>query len=332
MSVGIGMISTLSRHLTHRQIAVARVAVPAVGSYMPVNRSQSVARAIEALASRQFGVFSRDQALALGATRNTVEQRVETGAWCVVLPRIYRVAVVARSLRQHAMAATLWSAPDGLISHETAATLWPFEGIATEDVHLTVPVGRSLRSTKVTVHHTNDLLPADIGMRGPIPITSPLRTAIDLAGVVDANTLEIAIESALRRGVFTVGQLRWRAEALLGTGRRGSKELRELLARRDLGTTDSGWEVRTEQVLVAAGFAAPTRQYSIRANGKEIARADLAYPDARVIHEYDSDQWHSGTARRHRDAASRNRLRALGWTVIEVTPAQLRDAPTSSPR
>ena len=43
-----------------------------------------------------------------------------------------------------------------------------------------------------------------------------------------------------------------------------------------------------------------------------------------LVVEYDSDAWHTGVSRRHRDAEGRNRLRALGWTVLEVTPAQLR--------
>jgi very-short-patch-repair endonuclease len=221
------------------------------------------------------------------------------------------------------MAACLWSAPDGLVSHQAAAELWGLEGIATDRVHVTVTAGRSLRSDLVTVHHTKDLLPADVARRGPIAVTSPLRTAIDLAGVVTADALEIAIESALRRGLFSVGQLRWRAEALMGTGRAGSAALRGLIARRDLGRTESGWEVRTAQLLVAAGFPPPARQHSIRVEGKVIARVDLAYPESKLVLEYDSDQWHSGTSRRHRDAARRNELKALGWTVLEVTPAQL---------
>lgn len=290
-----------------------------------MNHTQCVERKIEALANGQFGVFARDQALELGATRRMIDYRVKHGAWTIVLPGVLRAAVVASSLRQQSMAACLWSAPDGLVSHQSAAELWGFEGITTDRMHVTLPAGRSLRSETVTVHHTTDLLPADVGRRGPIAVASSLRTAIDLAGVVTADALEIAIESALRRGLFSVGQLRWRAEALMGTGRAGSAALRDLIARRDLGRTESKWEVKTAQVLVTAGFAAPTRQYSVRHHGKEIARVDLAYPDARVILEYDSDQWHAGTTRRHRDAARRNRLRALGWTVIEVTPATLRD-------
>jgi len=66
-------------------------------------------------------------------------------------------------------------------------------------------------------------------------VTSALRTAIDLAAVLDAEALEIAIESALRRRLFSVGQLRWRAEALMGKGRSGSVALRSLLDSRELG-------------------------------------------------------------------------------------------------
>ncbi len=283
-----------------------------------------VERAIEALAARQLGAFSRSQAVALGATRRMIGRRIEDGAWPLLLPSVHRVSAVAGSLGQTAMAATLWAAPEGLVSHATAGQLWGLEGVATEEVHVTLPSARSLRSTLLNVHHTRDLLPADIGRRGPIPVTSPLRTAIDLAAVLDVDALEIAIESALRRRLFSVGQLRWRADALLGTGRRGSSALRALLERHQLGASDSGWEVRTAQLLEAAGFGMPVRQHPIYARGEVVARADLAYPDVHLVLEYDSDQWHDGTVRRHRDAARRNRLRSLGWTILEVTPAQLR--------
>jgi very-short-patch-repair endonuclease len=281
-----------------------------------------VERTIEALAASQFGVFSRAQATGVGVTRSMVNHRVKVGAWALVLPNVLRVTAVPRSKRQSSMAAALWSG--GLVSHMTAGELWALEGVTTDEVHVTVAAHRRLRSPHVVVHRALDLLPADIGTRGPIAVTSALRTAIDLAAVVDPGTLEIAIESALRRRLFSVGQLQWRSDALLGTGRPGSASLRALLAQRNLGRTDSSWEVRTAQLLVAAGLPAPTRQHSITANGKEIARADLAYPESKVILEYDSDAWHSGTSRRHKDAARRNQLRSLGWTVVEVTPATLR--------
>jgi very-short-patch-repair endonuclease len=281
-----------------------------------------VERTIEELAATQFGVFARAQAVTLGATRSMIDHRVKVGAWSLVLPNVYRVTAVPRTKRQRAMAAALWS--DGLVSHTTAAELWGFEDVRTEAVHVTVASTRRPRSAHVVIHRVVDLLPADVGRSGPIAVTSALRTAIDLAGIVVPEVLEVAIESALRRGLFTVGQLRWRADALMGPGRRGSSELRALLDRHDLGRADSGWEVRTAQVLEAAGFGPPVRQHPIYDGAAVVARADLAYPGAKLVIEYDSDQWHSGTERRHADAARRNRLRALGWTVIEVTPATLR--------
>jgi hypothetical protein len=253
-----------------------------------------------------------------------IEHRLALGAWVWALPNIYRVSSVAPSSEQAAMAATLWSAPDGLVSLTAAPSLWGLDGEWATAVHVLLPSSRSLRSPLVTVHHTTDLLPADVATLGPIRLTSPLRTVIDLAAVLDAEALELAIESGLRRRLFSVGQLRWRSEALLGTGRPGSANLRRLLGRDDLGRTDSGWEVRTSQLLERAGFGRPVRQHEVRVGGKIVARPDLSYPDAKIALEYDSDRWHTGTARRHADADRRNRLRALGWTVIEVTPATLR--------
>jgi hypothetical protein len=289
-----------------------------------VNPAQRADRQLEPVAAAQFGVFSRRQARDLGASKAMIEHRIGIGAWLPMLPGVFRLASAPPSSRQTATAATLWSAPDGLLSLTAAARVWELDVEWGTRVHVLVPRGRGLRSSKVTVHHTTDLITADVATLGPIRLTSPLRTVIDLAAVLDRDALELAIESGLRRRLFTIGQLRWRADALLGTGRPGSANLRRLLERDDLGRTDSGWEVRTSQFLERAGLARPVRQHEVRVRGTVVARPDLSYPDARIALEYDSDRWHTGTAQRRADAERRNRLRALGWTVIEVTPPTLR--------
>jgi very-short-patch-repair endonuclease len=279
----------------------------------------------EALLTQQYGVISRRQAFDGGLTRRQVGHRLASGEWVRVLPGVYRATIVPPSLRQRAMAAVLWSAPDGLVSHLTAGALWRLDDVAAERVHVLLPRSRRLKSDDVVVHRTGDLLPADIGRLGPIPVTSPLRTVIDLAAVLDADALEVAIESALRRGLFSPGQLRWRAGLLLGTGRPGSETLRRLLDQRGLGRSASAPEVDLGRLLEQVGFGRPERQYVVRAQGRFVARVDLAYPEHRIALEYDSDRWHAGVRRRHADAQRRNRLRAVGWTVIEVTPDHLRD-------
>jgi hypothetical protein len=152
-----------------------------------------------------------------------------------------------------------------------------------------------------------------------------LRTAVDLAAVVPEASLEVAIESALRRRLFSIGQLRWRVQALAGKGRPGSAVLRDLLTDHGLGRSESTPEVDLFRILAVSPLGAPERQYAVRTSGRLVARVDLAYPDALVAIEYDSDTWHSTAAQRHHDADRRNRLRAAGWTVVEVTPALLRE-------
>ena len=190
-SVGIGMISTLSRHLTNRQIRASRrgVAVPPRGSHLPVNRTQCVERAIEALGRAQFGVFaprSGARRSARHVTRSSIGSRPAPGRSCS--RACYRVAVVAARRASGHGGRALVARRTGSVSHPTAARALGLRG-SHERPRSTSRCRRveACARTQVTVHHTTDLLPADVGRRGPIAVTSPLRTAIDLAGVVDAG-------------------------------------------------------------------------------------------------------------------------------------------------
>lgn len=55
----------------------------------------------------------------------------------------------------------------------------------------------------------------------------------------------------------------------------------------------------------------------------KIYYADLAWPEQRVIVEYDSDLFHQGSERIHADAARRNALLGAGWKVFTLTKRQL---------
>jgi very-short-patch-repair endonuclease len=224
------------------------------------------------------------------------------------------------------MAASLWGGPGALVSHRAAGVLWELDGVTAPRMEITVPSARRVRSPKLLVHHTTDLIPADRSMVGPIPVTSPLRTLIDLAGCIDADVLELAVEDSFRRGLTRPKQLAWRLEGIGGKGRRGCADLRALLARRS-GVTDSGWEARLERILVRAGLPRPRRQYQIRQNGRLVARVDLAYPSYRLAIEYEGVRWHTGSARLDRASERELKLAPLGWHVLHVTKATMKDAP-----
>jgi hypothetical protein len=163
-------------------------------------------------------------------------------------------------------------------------------------------------------------------MIGPLRLTSPLRTLVDLAAVLDERELEIAIEDAVRRGLVSVDRLRWRAGQRTGKGYPGSATLAALLARDQLGRTDSGWEVRVARVLTDAGYPEPIRQLRVDTTLGPL-HVDLAFSGPPIVaFEYDSDRFHSGRSRRHRDVERRNALRTAGCVVIEVTSSLVRDA------
>jgi very-short-patch-repair endonuclease len=72
-----------------------------------------------------------------------------------------------------------------------------------------------------------------------------------------------------------------------------------------------------------AALPAPTPQFEVRdGGGNFLARADLAWPDRRVLVEFDGDV-HRQRDVFVKDARRQNRLVAAGWTVLRFTSADI---------
>lgn len=157
-----------------------------------------------------------------------------------------------------------------------------------------------------------------------IPVTSPARTLVDLAGCISERALEDAVDDALTRGITTLARLQ-RCAARLETGRRGAKQLASVLGRWADGDAPEGVaEMRLVRRLVANGLPAPALQYEVRDGaGKVVARVDMAFPDERVAIELEGFRWHGTPRGQARDKARLRRLSALGWLVLPATPADL---------
>lgn len=104
------------------------------------------------LATAQYGLFTHQQATAVGFTRGAISRRVRSGIWERSLPRVFRLAGMPTRGRQAALAACLWAGADAVVSHETAAVLWGLEGIRTRRVHVTMPATQRPISSLVEVH------------------------------------------------------------------------------------------------------------------------------------------------------------------------------------
>ena len=151
---------------------------------------------------------------------------------------MYRLAAVAPSGRQAAHAAVLWAGADAVVSHAAAGLLWDFVGVRTTRVELWIPPARRLESKRLTVHR-GVVDPRDRRVLDGIPLTSPARTVVDLAGRLDAEALDAVVDDVVHRGIVTTGELRERTAVLAVKGRVGVGILRRLLDDRDTGRRQS---------------------------------------------------------------------------------------------
>jgi hypothetical protein len=176
------------------------------------------------------------------------------------------------------------------------------------------------------VVHRRDLDPADVTTVDAIPVTTPVRTIIDLASVLDRDDLEDALDEAIRRNRTTPEHIRWLLSQTPARGLHGVGTLRELLdaRRRRTDVPDSPLETKVLRSFIRAGLPRPELQHEIRDGHKTIAVLDFAFPELKIGIEADGYRWHSGRRRWQRDLDRRNRLALMKWRVFHVTWDDLR--------
>jgi very-short-patch-repair endonuclease len=180
----------------------------------------------------------------------------------------------------------------------------------------------------LTVHRTAELPSVDRTRRDGIPITTPARTLIDLAGVLDEEDLEAAVECAFRRRLVSERALHRRLAELGGSGRRGTSALRRISqGRGDNAALESRLEVEVWRLLVRSGLPKPIRQHHVVADGRRY-RLDFVWPNLRVAVEADGFATH-GTRRRvfHSDRVRAASLVSHGWRVVPVTWEDVKQRP-----
>lgn len=222
--------------------------------------------------------------------------------------------------------AVLLTAPSGaVLSHATAAALWdvaiPFQPDDVR-VHLTVATGSAVRARADRSIHRSPLTAAEVTTRRGLPVTTPARTWRDLAAVLSEAPL-LAVADQLLVVHCTPEDLRRQLQ--LRPSGRGAARARGVLplADRDAG---SPMESVLRWLLHAARLPAPVLQHVVRDAQGFVGRVDMAWPDRRVLVEFDGD------GHRERkvfvdDVRRQNRLVMAGWTILRFTSADLLGRP-----
>jgi very-short-patch-repair endonuclease len=272
-----------------------------VGAIGPKSVPLTVDDVISSLAEGQHGVVGRQQLRAAGIGSEAIKHRIAAGRLHPLHRGVYAVGHRVVSQKGRWMAATL--AADGVLSHRSAGALWvirPWGG----RIDVTTPRTRAKRPGLLL--HRAVLAPDEITTHHGIPVTTPARTLLDLAGVLQRHQLQQAINEAEILRLDGPHQLTQRYPTKPGT-----RALRSLAppthTRRDL-------EARFTTFLNDRRFPRP--QTNALVEGYEV---DAVWHHPRLIAELDSWEYHRTRQAFESDRRRDRRLAAAGWTVLRLT-------------
>jgi predicted transcriptional regulator of viral defense system len=167
--------------------------------------------ALYQIAEQQGGYFSTAQAREAGFSYSLLSYHVRSGRFEWVRPRIYRFVQFPASPHEDLHVASLQAGPEAVISHDSALALYGLSDLLPDQVHVTIPRTASRRRPRLRLH-TNRLEPEDVTRYEGLPVTTVMRTLVDVAtaGLADEQVRQ-AIREALRRGLVTRESLVQRA-------------------------------------------------------------------------------------------------------------------------
>jgi hypothetical protein len=118
-------------------------------------------------------------------------------------------------------------------SHRSAATVWNVEGGDERLQEIQCLRWRRPKEPGLIVHESKALDARDVTVVDAIPVTTIERTLLDLGAVRHPLTVERAVETALRRELTTLPDLRSTMRRLGRRGRNGVGVLRRIIDERD---------------------------------------------------------------------------------------------------
>ena len=204
------------------------------------------------------------------------------------------------------------------IGGRSAAYLWGVDLLdADEPVTALIPHRSSVR-TQPRLRVIRSLLPrGDVESFVGLALTTPARTTFDLGRTDDAVQAAIAVDAMLHRRIVTLADLHGVADA--HPGWRGVMRFRAVVRGAD-PRSESPMETRLRLIIVGAGLPRPVAQHEVRdVDGRLIGRVDLAYPELKVLLEYEGDHHRRDTVTYRKDIVRFNRLQAAGWVALRFT-------------
>lgn len=277
------------------------------------------------LAARQGGFISRAQLESRGWSSGSITRAVDRALLTVYTEGIFRL--IPMDGEEPLLRGAVLSLPDGVVSHGSAARLWGFPYIDRLPVTVSVHHRTTHRFPGVVVRRTLDLASHHRTEFRGLPVTTPARTAVDLAADVHVDHLDKVIDAVLVSRFATYEDL---VDVGLNTGRRGrpgTVKFRAAMAIRGDGlmAKATALERLGHLVLRRFGIPEPVPQYPIPWDPTR--RFDDAYPELAIAIEWDSRRWHTASSQMAADRARDREALLNSWVLLRFTWHDLKQRP-----
>lgn len=261
--------------------------------------------------------FSLDEARRAGLTHSSLQGK----AWRRLGAELYCWQGMRLDPWLHLSALRQLLPPEAVFAGATAAWMLGLDLVPNDPVEIIVPVGSGIRTRAGLNVRRGEMPSSDVATIRGMRATAVHRTLCDLCLRLPAIDALIAIDMAVHLGLADANSIRHYSNAV--QGRAGAYRLRSLAA--VAADAESPMETRLRWLLIQAGLPCPEVQAKLRDREQRfLGRADLYYPDARLILEYD------GANHRDRlveDNCRQNLLLSAGFRLLRFTATDIYQHP-----
>lgn len=272
------------------------------------------------IAAAQHAIVTRAQLLDAGMGPKRIDNWLERGRLHAMHRGVYAlIPPAAQPPLAAQMAAVLAYGEGAALSHLSSAAVWGFVPRTPPEVHVTVTRSHRRPQAGIRLHRaTVPLDPRDLTQRRNLPVTTPARAVVEIAGELSTRKLERALDEAIVSRVTSREAVR---KASLRAGRHvGAAALRTMIA--VTGGSRSEAERRLRSLARRGGLPQP--QLNPRVGAFEV---DFLWPEERVIVEVDGYDFHASKTAFERDHRRDAILQGLGFHILRFTWRQLTQEP-----
>lgn len=212
-------------------------------------------------------------------------------------------------------------AQEATLGYDGAAHFWGLDAFEEMTLKWCIPHGG--RATLPNVRRRRRFDELEIVEANGVRVTSVAQTLLDIAAENDADRVERALESALRKGLAVDAALRDFATHQ-AISRPGVRTLRAVLGRRPVGARPTGSDLETLCLqLYRRDGLLPARQWEVLdEDGNLVGFGDFGFPPKAFISEVDGLESHDVENRQY-DYNRQARMEDLGYMFRRFTRADV---------